>query len=329
MKKMKKCIAAKRAKSAFFLVAALFLFFTTAGSAGAADAGKYPFSTIRIMVPASAGGSLAGEIRAISPFFEKYLGARAEVEYVTGADGLIAYNKFPDEKNDGSTIMHFNLISATNLQLTRNNARYDVTKFALIGSWNAKYQVLIVHPDSWKTFGEFLQDAHKKTLSLAGTGGHTILNVNVMQAALGVKFNMVPYKGSGEGIAATAGKHVDFLLTYETVPKPMIQAGKLRALAVLSRKPNPILPGVPNLTELKQEKIPPLPALGTFAAPPGTPKAVLETIQKALAKAATDPEFLAVADKMGIYVDLMSTAETYETAVEQKKIVNDYKEFLK
>jgi len=328
--KMRKCTATPSAKSSVFLVAlSLILVFAGVGNVGAAEAGKYPFDSIRIIVPASAGGSLAGEIRSISPFFEKYLGARAEIEYVTGAAGLIAYNKFPAEKNDGSTIMHFNLISATYLQVTRNNAKYDVTKFALIGSWNAKYQVLIVHPDNWKTFADFLQAAKERTLSLAGTGGHTILNVSVMEAVLGVKFNLVPYKGSGQGVAATAGKHVDFLLTYETVPKPMIEAGKLRALAVLSRKPDPILPDVPNLVQLKQEKIPPLPALGTFTAPPGTPQALVATIQKALAKAASDPDFLKIAEKRGTYVDLLSTAETIEQAMEQRKIVDKYKAFLK
>ncbi len=327
--KMKNCGVAKRKKFVFFLMAAtLFLACTMVGSAGAAEE-KYPFSSIRIMVPAAAGGSLGGEIRAIAPYFEKYLGARAVIDYVVGADGLIAYNKFPTEKNDGSTIMHFNLISSLTLQATRANAKYDVNKYAPIGVWNAKYQVLLVHPDNWKTFGEFLNDAKKKTLSLAGTGGHTVLNVEVMQAALGVKFNLVPYKSSGEGIAATAGKHVDFMLTYETTPKPMVDAGKLRALAVLSLKPNPILPRVPNLRELKQEGIPPLPALGIFAAPPGTPKNVTAIIEKALAKAAADPEFLKIADKLGIYVDYEPMAQLQKIALEQLKIVEKYKEFIK
>ncbi len=302
------------------------------GIAHAADSGKggkYPSRPIRIMVPAGAGGSLGNEIRALAPFLEKNLGGSIVIDYVVGADGMIAYNKIYQEKPDGHTIIYFNLISAITLQLTRETAKYDVQKYTPIGGWNAKYQVLLVHPDNWKTFADFLGDAKKRNLSLAGTGGHTTLNVKVMESALGVKFNLVPYASSGEGIAATAGKHVDFLLTYETTPKPMIQAGKLRALAVLSPKADPILPGVPNLKELGHPEIPAIPADGIFAAPPNTPKEVVAVLEKALGKATANPEFLKIADNLGMYVDLVSSSQLRKESLDQHNLVEKYKQFLK
>jgi tripartite-type tricarboxylate transporter receptor subunit TctC len=242
---------------------------------------------------------------------------------------MIAYNKIYHEKPDGYTIIYFNLISAITLQLTRETAKYDVMKYSPIGGWNAKYQVLVVHPDTWKTFPEFLSDAKKRTFSLAGTGGHTTLNVKVLESALGVKFNLVPYTSAGEGMAAVAGTHVDFLLTYETTPRPMIQSGKLRALAVLSSKPDPILPGVPNLKELGHPEVSIIPAEGTFAAPPGTPKEMTDMIEKAVAKAAANPDLLKIADNIGTFVDFIPSAELRKETLEYYKIVNKYKEFLK
>lgn len=292
-------------------------------------AGKYPAHPIKIIVPASAGGSLGGEIRTIAPFLEKTLGVATVIDYVTGADGLIAYNKIYQEKPDGHTIIYFNLISALTLELTRETAKYNVKNYSPIAGWNTKYQVLLVHPDTWKTFADFLADAKRRPLSLAGTGGATVLNVKVLESALGVKFNLVPYSSSGEGIAATAGKHVDFLLTYETTPKPMILAGKLRALAVLSSKPDPILPGVPNLHELGHDEISIIPAYGVFAAPPNTPKEVLATIEKAVLKAAAMPEFKKIADTLGVYVDHLPSAELGKATAAQYSIVEKYKQFLK
>lgn len=292
-------------------------------------AGKYPARPIKIIVPASAGGSLGNEVRAIAPFLEKTIGVSIIIDYVTGADGLIAYNKIYQEKPDGYTIIYFNLISALTLELTRETAKYHVKSYSPIAGWNTKYQALLVHPDTWKTFADFLAEAKKKSLSLAGTGGHTLLNVKVIETALGVKFNLVPYTSSGEGIAATAGKHVDFLLTYETTPKPMITAGRLRALAVLSSKPDPILPGVPNLKELGHEEISIIPALGIFAAPPNTPQEVLTTIEKAVQKAAAMPEFKKIADNLGVYVDYLPSAELRKATTAEFSLVDKYKQFLK
>ena len=315
----------------FFVFFVGLFFFGTASIAAVktAPTAKYPVRPIKIMVPAGAGGSLGNEIRAIAPFLEKTLGVSCVIDYVTGADGLIAYNKIFQEKPDGYTVIYFNLISAITLELTRETAKYEVRKYTPVAGFNAKYQVLLVHPDHWKTFGEFLTEAKKRTLSLAGTGGHTVLNVKVLETALGTKFNLVPYKSSGEGIAATAGKHVDFLLTYETTPKPMIQAGKLRALAVLSLKPDPILPGVPNLKELGHPEIPIIPALGVFATPPGTPKEVTVVLERAVANATKEPEFLKIAEKLGIYVDFLSSGEMRKAAEEQYDLVNRYKQYLK
>ena len=329
-----KVSGAKVPRKAGLLIPLLLLgfLFGVAGISSAKEspkAGKYPARPIKIIVPASAGGSLGNEVRGLAPFLEKALGVPLIIDYVSGADGLIAYNKINLEKPDGYTLIYFNLISAMSLELTRETAKYHVKNYSPIAGWNAKYQALLVHPDTWKTFADFLADAKKRTLSLAGTGGHTLLNVKIIETALGIKFNLVPYTSSGEGIAATAGKHVDFLLTYETTPKPMIAAGRLRALAVLSSKPDPILPGVPNLKELGHEEISILPALGVFAAPPNTPKEILATIETAVQKAAAVPEFKKIADNLGIFVDYMPSAEMRKTAAAQYSIADKYKQFLK
>ena len=314
----------------FFILVLLYCLFSLADTAVARESAKgpYPSRPIRIMVPAAAGGSLGNEIRALAPFLEKSLGVPMVIDYVTGADGMIAYNKFATEKSDGYTIMYFNLIAALPLELTRETAKYAVKDYAAVGGWNVKYQVLLVHPDTWKNFADFLGDAKKRSLSLAGTGGHTVLNVRLLESSLGVKFNLVPFKSSGEGIAAVAGKHVDCMLTYETTPKPMIQAGKLRPLAVLSLKPDAILPTVPNLKLLGHENVPILPANGVIAAPPHTPKEITAVLEKALSKATAAPEFKKIAENLGMFVDFMPATELQKTTLDIYGILNKNKQFI-
>ncbi len=313
-------------------IIALFFFLTLANISVAGETGKkakYPSSPIKIIVPAAAGGSLGNETRVIAPFLEKNLGVPIVVEYVAGADGMIAYNKFPQEKPNGYSLLSTNTLTSIFLELTRETAKYSVKNYTSIGGWNVKYQVLVSHPDTWKTFADFLSDGKKRNITVAGAGGSTILNSHILEETLGIKFTVVPFKSSSEGLAAVAGKHIDCMLTFESTPKPMIQAGKLTALAVLSSRPDPILPGVPNLKELGHEEVPTLPSVGIVAAPPNTSREIVAVLEKALGKAVSEPEFVKIADNVGIYLDYMSAAELNKTINEQYRILNKYKAFIK
>jgi tripartite-type tricarboxylate transporter receptor subunit TctC len=294
-----------------------------------AKATKYPSKPIRIIIPAGAGGSLDREIRGIAPFLEKNLGISIIIENVVGADGIIAYNKIYKEKPEGHTIIYFNLSSAISLELTRETAKYVVKNLTPIASWNVKNHALAVHADSWKTFAEFLNDAKQKKISLAATGGSANIQGLLLETALGIKFNWVPYSSSAEGMTAVAGKHVDALLTFAISPVPMIRAGRLRALAVFSSKPDPILPGVPNFKELGRMEVPLLVIYGMFAAPPNTPKEFTPILEKAISNAMAAPEFNKVAENIGITVDFKPSSELSKVILEFYELLNKYKEFIK
>jgi tripartite-type tricarboxylate transporter receptor subunit TctC len=309
-----------------------FLLFHGAKNPYASESGKamkYPSKPIRIIIPAGAGGSLDREIRGIVPFLEKHLGISIIIENVVGADGIIAYNKIYKEKPDGYNIIYFNLSSAISLELTRETAKYVVKNLTPIVSWNVKNHALAVHADSWKTFAEFVNDAKQKKISLAATGGSANIQGLLLETALGIKFNWVPYSSSAEGMTAVAGKHVDALLTFAISPVPMIRAGRLRALAVFSSKPDPILPGVPNFKELGHMEVPLLVIYGMFAAPPNTPKEFIPILEKAISNSMAAPEFNKVAENIGITVDFKPSFELNKTILEFYELLNKYKEFIK
>lgn len=291
---------------------------------------KYPSRPIKIIIPAGPGGGLDREIRPIAPFLEKNLGVATIIEYIAGATGVIAYNKLYQEKADGYTIFHCSLASAIALELTRESAKYVVKNLSPIAAWNVKNHVFAVHPDSWKTFSEFLNEARGRKISVAGTGGSADLQGRLMETALGIKFNWVPYGSSAEGSTAVAGKHVDALLTYTISISPMIRGGKLRALAVFSSERDPILPGgVPTFKELGHDEVPLFVVRGIFLAPPNTPKEIVTTLEKAIQKATIDPEFIKAAENSGVIVDFKPTSQLNKLIEGDYELLTKYKDLIK
>jgi len=315
----------KRLFVAVLLLAVLL--YTT--NLSAAEPAKFPAKAIKIMVPAGAGGSLGQEIRAIAPALEKQLGTSAVIEYVTGAEGMIAYNKFYNEKPDGYSLLSFNLASAISLELSRDQAKYKVKNLVPVAGQNLKTFVLVVHPDRWKNFEEFLQEAKQKNVSLAATGGAADLQGHLLESSAGLKFNWVPYTSAAEGMAAVAGKHVDAMLTFAITPRPMIKANRLRALAVFSQNSDPTLPGVPNFKGLGHDEVPLLLVYGIFAAPPKTPANIVAVLEKAIRNACADPEFSKIADKIGLVVDYKSSFDLSKLTTQNYELLTKYKQFIK
>jgi tripartite-type tricarboxylate transporter receptor subunit TctC len=295
----------------------------------AADQAKFPAKTIKIMVPAGPGGSLGQEARLIAPTLQKQLGVPITIEYVTGAEGMIAYNKFQSEKPDGYSLICFNLASAVALELTRETAKYNVKSYVPVAVHNIKNFVLVVNPERWKTFDEFLQEAKQKRVSLAATGGSADFQGHLFESAAGLKINWVPYTSAAEGMAAVAGKHVDAMMTFPVTPRPMINSGKLRALAVFSNRPDPILPGVPDMKVLGHPEIPLLLVYGIIAAPPKTPANVVAVLDKAVKKTCTDPEFIKLADKAAMMVEYRSAAELTKLVAQDYELLTKHKQYLK
>jgi tripartite-type tricarboxylate transporter receptor subunit TctC len=305
----------------------LFISFHMAKISYGEDLGKavkFPTKPIAIMLPII-GGSSTREMMLITPFLEKKLGVKTIIRYVLGAEGLVMYNKFSQEKPDGHTISYFGSTSPISLELTRQNAKYSVEDFSPIGAWNIKSQMLITHTDNWETFSDFLNAAKQKGLSVASSGGTGEVQYRLMETALGTKFKWVPYAATNESLAAVAGKHVDALLTYTISAVPMIRAGKLKGLAIFSKNRDAFFPKVPTLKELGYERIPLLLTYGMFAAPPRTPKKNIAVLEKALSDVCADPKFNDLFKNMGNTVDFKSSSELEKIILENYEVLRKSK----
>jgi len=289
-----------------------------------------PSKTITIISIAAAGGTSDQQIRAISIYLTKHLnGVRILVENDPGASGKIAYEKAYKAKPDGYTLLNFNLPAPIITELTDKGVRYKTADFVPIYAISTVPNVLVVHPDTWKTIDEFVQEGQRRTLSIGTTGNKT---ANYLQAvafaeATKIKANMVPFGGGSESTQTLAGKHIDAVVTPVLSAFALVKAGKLRPLIVMSDEPDDTFPGVPLSRDSKWE-IACFPLMGTYVAPPNSPPDKVKILEDAFAKALKEPAFLDWAKKVSLELTPMDSAKVRAVTAQAYKNANKYKSYF-
>ena len=135
---------------------------------------------------------------------------------------------------------------------------------------------------------------------------HHLATAQLLQKA-GVSMLHVPYKGTAGAVADLLGGRVDAMLLPVSVVLPHVQAGRLTALATGSPQRLPQLPQVPTLGDARLD-VGNLDLWYGFLAPKGTPAAVVERLNQAIAAAAVAPGFAAALDAQGIVVQTSTAA---------------------
>ena len=286
------------------VVAAVALVATPVWSAG------FPDKPVRLIVTAAAGGGEDMEARAIAPFVEKHLGQQVVIENQAGAGGKIAFEKFQGVKPDGYTLITYTFPKSIIIEY-QGKTGYRTRDFTPVYAWSRSSQLLVVHADTWKTFGEFVKAARERPLSggLSGRGSTTHLMGLIALDELGIsKVNWVPYEGSAGSVTALAGKHLEFTLSLATSAVSLVQAGKLRPLLLFSDKRDPYMPEVPIPKDLGYE-MSFIPTLRGVEAPPNTPADIVKVLEDAFRKAAQEPSFVDIAKKRQIVLEAVGSRE--------------------
>lgn len=268
----------------------LFLFSTALASVPC-HASAYPDRPIRLIVASAAGGGNDFVARTVSPKASEILGQTIVVENKGGAAGLIASDYVARATPDGYTLLLVFANYATYPSLNRK-LNFDVKKDLIpISNIATAPLVLMVPPSSSaKSVKELIALAKSgKTLNYAspGVGSMGHLAAELFQMMTHTKMQQIPYKGGGPAIMALLGGEVE--LYFSTPPAAMTQmaAGRLRALGVTSSARAPFAPNVPTISEAGLPGYEVDGWVGLFA-PAGTPKSVIETINKAFAHAVKD-----------------------------------------
>jgi tripartite-type tricarboxylate transporter receptor subunit TctC len=283
---------------------------------------SYPSRAITLVVPFPAGGGNDALARLVAERMSKTLGQQVVVENRGGAGGTIATRAVGKGSVDGYTILlTYTGTLAINPSLYPN-AGYDPRKdFAPIGSIGTLVSVLVTHPSlPVRSIADLItfSKANPGKVNygfVPGTVGHIATEMFAQTA--GIKLTNIPYRGNGNAIADLLGGHVSMMFLSILPVIGSIQSGKLNALAVASPTRSALIPDVPTISE---SGLPGFSAVITYglAAAAGTPREIVERLNKELRAALEDGELRARLATEGGQV-LSGSPEDYAALIDSEE----------
>jgi len=276
------------------IVAVLWLA-AIAGLPQSVRADDYPSRPITLIVPFPPGGSTTVMARNVADKMAVALGQQVVVDNRGGAGGTIGTRTVAKAAPDGYTILLGYTGTLSIAPSLYANPGYDPRKdFAPIGMIGTAPSVLVVHPSiPVKSVAEFIAYAKTQAASVpygspgVGTANH--LAAELFANSTGVKLQHIPYKGSGPAMSDLVGGHIPMMFVPIPAAIGNVQGGKLRALAVTSPKRSALLPDLPSVQETGVKDFDVALRYG-LVAPAGTPRPIIERLNKELNAALALPD---------------------------------------
>jgi len=264
----------------------------------------YPNKPIRLIVAFPAGGSTDIVGRIVAQKLSERLGQAIVVENRGGAGGTIGTDAAAKAAPDGYTLTLGTTSTMAVAPGAYSRLGYDSVKsFSPISLVAVTPYLLVVNPDlPAKNLAELITLAKsqpgKLNFASAGNGSTTQLAMEMLNDVTGMKMTHVPYKGNAEADLAILSNQVQVLFGSMPALLQHAKQNKLRALAVGTAKRSPALPEVPTVAELGYPGFEAALWLGVLA-PAGTPKPIIDRLNKELVAIAATPDFKAAMDKNG------------------------------
>ena len=274
-----------------------------AGSAAPAVTQPYPARPVKIIVPTPAGGPVDVMARLLANHLSPRLGQSFVVDNRPGAGNTIGSKEAAVADPDGYTLLHSSASGLVLAPMLQKNAGYDpITSYDPVALVAASSNILVVHPAvPAKSVQELV--AHAKAnpgrvnFSSGGIGVLPHLIGEMFKARAGIDVVHVPYRGGGPSINDVVAGQIDFTFEGTSVLLPLIQAGKLRALAVTSPDRVRELPDVPTMIESGFPGFSSTSWTGLLA-PARTPPDVIARLNREINEAVQSAEFKAALAKL-------------------------------
>ena len=256
---------------------------------GGASAQEFPVRTVRVIV--GPGPDIVARI--MGQKFTEAWGQQVIIDTRPAAGGAIAADAVAKSAPDGYTLLLSSASYPINaaLQIGTTDVIRDFSAVALLAS--APF-ILMVHPAlPVKSVRELiaLAKARPGQINYASSGNGTPphLAAEMFKVAAGINIVHVPYKGAGQAMIDLVGGQVQMAFAIVSAALPQVQAGKVRALAVSSPQPSPLVPDLPTLNELGLSGFD-VKGWNGFVAPAGTPRAIVMRINAEAMRALKQPE---------------------------------------
>jgi tripartite-type tricarboxylate transporter receptor subunit TctC len=272
---------------------AFALLFSLSGPAQAED---YPNRAVKIVVPFPAGGTADVIPRIVAHWLSRKWGQPVIIENKTGAAGNIGSEQVYHAAGDGYTLLASPPPPLVINQNLYENLGFDAGQFEPIIVMAHVPNALLVNPNTVKATSvaglieHLRQNPDKVLCATQGIGTTSHLTSELFQLMADVKMRQIPYRGSAPALQGLLAGEVDVMFDNLGVSLPLVDAGKLRLLAVAS---SGRLVGLPQVQTIA-ETLPGFEAVTWYgiAAPPHTPKPVVDKINTDVNEALRQPEVL-------------------------------------
>jgi tripartite-type tricarboxylate transporter receptor subunit TctC len=255
-------------------------------AAARADNGaeSYPERQVSFIVPFAPAGGTDILARVLAQKLEQQLGKPFVVENRPGAGTILATNYVAKSPPDGYTIAMTVSSLAADVTLYKS-LPYDPAKdLALLALIARVPFVLVVNPSlPVNSVEDLIKLAKERPLSYGtgGVGAFHHLAASLFSSMTGIKMTHVPYRGTAPALNDLMAGYVQVMFTDYGPAAPFISSGKVRALAVTTKQPFPVLPEVPPLAEAGVPGFDAAAWQGVIA-PAGTPKAIIAKLNAEL-----------------------------------------------
>ncbi|WP_042876246.1 tripartite tricarboxylate transporter substrate binding protein [Cupriavidus necator] len=256
-----------------------------------AAAKDWPAQPVRVVLPYPPGGASDVTARLLSAKLSQAWGESVVIENRPGANGIIANELVAKSAADGYTVLMANLGPNAINPAVYSKLPYDSVKdFAPVILVTTVPLIIVTAANSpIKDLRQLIAMAKDKpgqiTFGSAGNGASNHLAGELLNTMAGVKMAHVPYKGDAPSLTDVLGGQIHVALPTALAGMSQVKSGKLRALAVTSKKRLPSLPDVPTVDEALGINGYEAVSWGGFMVPTGTPPAIITKMNAEFNKA--------------------------------------------
>ena len=265
----------------------------------------YPSKLIRIIVPSTPGGPPDQIARMVATKLTAALGQSVIVENRAGAGGMLGTAFVAKTPPDGYTVL-ITTASHTFIPAFTPDTPYDAVKdFSHVTMLAENFgQALVVRPTlPVKTVPELVALARREPGKLsygqAGLGTASHIPAEMMLSAANIEMLEVPYKGTPAAMTDLLGGHIDLFFIGTQIALPLVQDGKLRALAVTGKERWKGMPDVPTMQEQGFKDFNVVNWFGAWL-PAGAPPQIVARLQTEITKTLQEPDILKEFDTLGL-----------------------------
>jgi tripartite-type tricarboxylate transporter receptor subunit TctC len=272
---------------------------------GAARAQAWPARPVRWIVPYTPGGITDATTRIVTERLTSALGQNIVVENRPGANSLIGAEAAAKAAPDGYTIITVIAGHAANATLYAGKLSFDPVKsFAPVSLMGIAPLILTCNNDfPPKDVKELIAYAKanpgKIKYGSSGVGAAAHLTTELIKQTTGIEMTHVPYRGTAPALQDLIGGSIQILIDAPSSMMPQVRAGKIRALAMLSKERLESAKEVPTIVEAGGPPIESATWMMALA-PAGTPKEIVDRLSKEVAKVVESPEVKERFATMGI-----------------------------